>query len=101
MRLFKKEKLSENMLKFIENLEKYEQEQNQLPVYNRNIYTTSTNAQLVVNCLCDLFLGEDWYVTDPLSNGQVNTIILDEILYKYSKPYREYIKKRRATSRKD
>ena len=99
MKLFKKEKLSENMLKFIENLEKYEQEQNQLPVNKRNIYTTSTDAQLVVDCLCDLFLGEDWYVIDPLSNGQVNTIILDENLYKHFKPYRDYIKERRATSR--
>lgn len=99
MKLFKKEKLSENMLKFIENLEQHEREQSLLPEEQRELCPIVTDPQLVVNCLCDLFLGEDWYVVDPISNGQVNTIILDEILYKYSKPYREYIKKRRATSR--
>lgn len=99
MKLFKnkkKEKLSKNMIKFIESLEKYEQDQNQKPFSKRNIYPTITDAQLVVDCLCDLLLGEDWYVTDPLPNGQVNTIILDEILYKYFKPYRDYIEEKKS-----
>lgn len=38
-------------------------------------------------------LGEDWYVTDPLSQSQVNEIALDTILRKYSKKYRHELKK--------
>ena len=34
-------------------------------------------------------LGEDWYVTDPLGQTQINEIALYEILEKYSKQYRK------------
>lgn len=95
MNIFKKrkhnEKLSENMLKYIELNENFEREENKKPEREREILPPSTDAQLVVNCLCDLFLGEDWYVVDPISTGQINTLILDEILYKHSKAYRDYI----------
>ncbi len=40
----------------------------------------------------DYLLGEDWYVTDPLSQTQVNEIALVEILKKYSKRYKKEIK---------
>ena len=33
----------------------------------------------------DYFLGKDWYVVDPLSNMQVNPIIVYEIERKYRK----------------
>lgn len=46
-----------------------------------------TDAQTVVNCLCDLLLGGEWYCT-VICNDQVNTVILDEILYRYCKEYR-------------
>ena len=48
-----------------------------------------TTAQEVVNCLCDLFLGENWYVTLPLGNDQINTVILDNILFKHCPEYRK------------
>lgn len=38
-------------------------------------------------------LGEDWYVTDPISQEQVNEIALCEILKKYSKHFRKEFKK--------
>ena len=94
---FKKRKpkiTSENIQKFIKQREDHINEEMQKPVDQRNIYPECTDAQLVVNCLCDLFLGEDWYVTDPLCTGQVNTIILDNILYKYCSEYRKYVNKR-------
>lgn len=80
-------KLSKNQKKFIEALMDYQNLQKTLPEDQRNIFPCSTDAQLVVDCLADLLLGEDWYVVDPLSISQVNTLILDEILYKYSKEY--------------
>lgn len=36
-------------------------------------------AQTAVNELCRFFLGEDWYVVDPLSTEQVNVNIVYEI----------------------
>lgn len=36
-------------------------------------------AQTAVNELCRFFLGEDWYVVDPLSTQQVNVNIVYEI----------------------
>lgn len=36
-------------------------------------------AQTAVNELCRFFLGEDWYVVDPLSAEQVNVNIVYEI----------------------
>ena len=43
------------------------------------------SGQTALNELCDYFLGEDWYVVDPLSNMQVNPIIVYEIERKYRK----------------
>lgn len=36
-------------------------------------------AQTAVNELCRFFLGEDWYVVDPLNAEQVNVNIVYEI----------------------
>lgn len=36
-------------------------------------------AQTAVNELCRFFLGEDWYVVDPLRTEQVNVNIVYEI----------------------
>ena len=51
----------------------------------------TTEAQEVVNCLEELFLGTypDWYIEFPVTNAQGNTIILNEILLKYCKAYRK------------
>ena len=39
--------------------------------------------------LTDYLLGENWYVVGPISPKQVNTNIVHEILWKYSKQYRK------------
>ena len=35
--------------------------------------------------LMNHFLGEDWYVVDPLSQKQVNAIVVDAIISRYPK----------------
>lgn len=88
-------KMCESVQRFINHIEDHwKEEEEKKPYYKRDLCPTPTEAQLVVECLCDVFLGEDWYVTFPLHSTQVNTCILDEILYKYYKPYRKYIDKR-------
>ena len=84
--------LSDNILKFISTLDNFEKEQMSKPLMERDLCPPKTDPQLVVDCLCDLFLGEDWCVSMPISTGQVNTVILDNILYKYSKAYRKHSK---------
>ena len=53
----------------------------------------STDAQLVVDCIADTFLGEDWYVTMPESAKQVNTVILFKILCRYNKEFKRWYNK--------
>ena len=42
-----------------------------------------------IDFLTDYLLGPDYYIVDPVSPRQANTIIVDEILQKYSKLYQE------------
>lgn len=39
--------------------------------------------------IIDYFLGEDWYVVDPLPQAEVNKIAISQILERYSKKYRK------------
>lgn len=39
--------------------------------------------------LREYLLASDWCVIDPISQEQVNTMLVDNILYKYSKKYRK------------
>ena len=84
-----KKRISLNIRNFLNVLNEHEKEQLKKPSRERDICPPETDAQLVVNCLCDLFLGENWCVSLPLGQKQVNTVILDEILYKYCSKYRK------------
>lgn len=87
------QKLTPSMTRFVHRLDEYDQEQSKLPFTERNIYPVDTPAQLVVDCLQELFLGEDWYVVGPMGKDQINTEILCEILYQYNREFREYVDK--------
>ena len=54
--------------------------------------------QTALNELCRFFLGEDWYVVDPLSTKQVNFWIVYEIERKYKNKC--IIKPKRSKRRK-
>lgn len=58
-----------------------------------NIYPPPTSDFDGLQILISHFLGDEWYVVDPLSNGQVNSIAIMEILAKY--PNGEQKKERR------
>lgn len=53
----------------------------------------STNAQLALNTISEYVLGENYHITEPIHNEQVNTILTHDILYKISKKYRKDFKK--------
>lgn len=57
------------------------------------ICPSPTSPLLALEVLCDYLLGEDWYVSIPMSQDQINTCIVDDILKKYSREYRKDIKK--------
>ena len=57
-----------------------------------NLCDPPLDPQLALQFLCDYLLGEDWYVAMPESQKQVNSAIVDEILFKYSKQYRKEVK---------
>ena len=48
-----------------------------------------TKAQEALNALMEHFLGEDWYVTLPLSQEQANTEIVYAILLEHPKKRRK------------
>ena len=53
------------------------------------IMSPPMEAEKALSFLTDYLLGENWYVVAPLSQKQVNTNIVHEILWKYSKQYRK------------
>lgn len=54
-----------------------------LKSYNDNLFPKPTEAQEGLNILIKHFLGEDWYIVDPLPTTQYNTISIYYILSKY------------------
>lgn len=57
-------------------------------------------AQFAINILCDYLLGEDFYITDPVSQEQANTLIIYNILKHYSKEFRTDLKRRIENAKK-
>lgn len=83
----KNNRLTDTKMKYFDILEEYGKEDNICP--------PSTDAQLVVNLLCEYLLGENYYVNVPVSAQQCNTVIVQDILYKYcnrkfTKDYAKY-----------
>lgn len=56
------------------------------------IFPAPTDPQMAIHILSAYLLGEDYYIVDPLPNDQANTIIIQDILFKYSKEYRKRFK---------
>lgn len=53
-----------------------------------SIIQPGMSAEQALNFLKDYLLGDDWY-TDSIGNGdQINTVIVEAILDKYSKRYK-------------
>lgn len=50
---------------------------------DENFYPRPTSDKHFRRLIIDHFLGEDWYVIDPLSSEQINTVALAEIMGKY------------------
>ena len=83
----KNSRLTDTKMKYFDILDSYGKDDNMFP--------PTTDAQLAVNLLCEYLLGEDYYVNDPLSPPQANTIIVQDILHKYcnrkvTKDYNKY-----------
>ena len=62
-----------------------------------NIFGVGVSDAEFRTFIINYLLGEDWYVTDPLGQTQINEIALYEILEKYSKQYRKERKAYRQT----
>lgn len=60
---------------------------------NCGILTPPTTDREALYFLHKYLLGEDWYVMSPVGNEQVNTEMVHDILYKYSRKYRREYKK--------
>lgn len=58
-----------------------------------NIFPPPTTDREAVMILRDHFLGNDWYVVDPIAHEQINTEAVWEILRKY--PHAEQEKEKR------
>ena len=58
-----------------------------------NIFPEPITAEEALNVLQHFFLGEDWYVADPISPRQINVYIVNEILSKFPKQYKKFCKK--------
>ena len=50
------------------------------------------DPQVALDVLREYILGENWYSMNPVSQAQINTEVVHEILNKVSKQYRKDIK---------
>ena len=50
------------------------------------------DPKTALNILTRYLLGEDWYISDPVGGYQANSIIVDTILRKYSRKYRQELR---------
>ena len=57
-----------------------------------NILPPPLEPQLALNFLREYILGEDWYSANPVPTAQINTEVVEEILYKCSKRYRKEVR---------
>lgn len=57
-----------------------------------NIFAPPMDAQTAIWILCDYLLSEKWVTPNPISQEQINTEIVCEILGKYSKKYQKEMK---------
>jgi len=85
---WKKASESKSVQKFVDILYQFERENPD------ELFPPETNPQLVVDCLCDVFLGTDWQIAMPVNMKQANTIILDKILRMHSKEFRKLVKEK-------
>jgi hypothetical protein len=53
------------------------------------LYPAPMEAQEALDILTSYLLGDDWYVVDPMNAKQVNAIITEQILDKYSKKWKK------------
>lgn len=53
------------------------------------IFPAPTDDRLAIKVLIEYLLGEDWAVTDPMNNEQVNTYAVHAVLMKHSRKYRK------------
>lgn len=65
-----------------------------------NMYPVIMSDREALNFLEDYLLGDDYQITDPISNAQANVIVVHDILYKYSKRYRKEYKKYKKERRR-
>lgn len=63
-----------------------------------NIYPVGITDAEFRHFIIYYLLGEDWYVTDPLGQLQINEIALEEVLERYSRRYR---KERKVADRRE
>lgn len=55
---------------------------------NYGLMPAPMSADFAIGILCDYLLGDDFYITDPVSQEQANTLIVYNILKYYSKEFR-------------
>lgn len=80
-------------MKFLEYMnQKYKTRKDKTNMYGVGI-SDAEFRQFIITYL----LGEDYIITDPISQSQINEIALNDILTKYSKSYR----KEKETSESD
>ena len=62
---------------------------NELYKDSENMLPPKLSDKQALVFLREYLLGSDWCVIDPISQEQFNTMLVDDILYKYLKKYRK------------
>ena len=67
-------------------------------IYNLSKPLKPMTKEEAFDLLCDYFLGDNYYIADPVSQHQANAIMVDDIVRWYESKYSTRIKENKETS---
>lgn len=67
-------------------------------VYDLNVPLKEMTKEEGFDLLCDYFLGDDYYIADPVSQTQANAIMVDDIIRSYESKYSYRTKENKVPS---
>lgn len=87
-----KDKMPSSIKIFLREQFDYEKKELKKPPGERNLYPNGTDANLVINCLWDVFFPGD-HIVAPIGGKQFNTFFLNRMLMRYYRPYSKAVRK--------
>lgn len=67
-------------------------------IYDLNVPLKELTKEEGFDLLCDYFLGDNYYIADPVSQNQANAVMVDDIIRSYESKYSHRTKENKEPS---